>query len=95
MLMVYFEDGPLVKDVRWRLYPQANINVADGVSWNLETADIALEKSKDEIIVAYTNQILLLDSKYTYDMKTKMFHCYLRIKDGSWMNIEYLTDRKL
>ena len=73
MLMVYFEDGPLVKNARWRLYPQINIDAANGVSYNLETADIALEKSKDKIIVTYTNQILLLDSKYTYDMNTKMF----------------------
>lgn len=95
MLIVYFEDGPLVENARWRLYQQININATNGVSYNLEAADIALENSKDKIIVAYTNQILLLDSKYTYDMNTKMFHCFLRAKDGSWMNIEYLTDRKL
>lgn len=95
MLIVYFEDGPLVKGIRWRLFPQVNIDAANGVSYNLEVADATLEKNDDKTVVVYTNQILLLDSKYTYDTKTKMFHCYLKMEDGSWMNLEYLTDREL
>ena len=51
MLMVYFEDGPLVKDIRWRLYPQINIDAADGVSDNLAAADKILEASKGTITV--------------------------------------------
>lgn len=95
MLMVYFEDGPLVKDIRWRLYPQINIDAADGVSDNLAAADKILEASKGTITVVYTNQILLLDSKYIYFDKGNRFCGYLRYKDNSWMNLEYLTDREL
>ena len=95
MLIVYFEDGPLIKDIIWRLYPQVNIDAADGVSDNLAAADKILEASEGTITIVYTNQILLLDSKYIYFEKGNKFCGYLRIKDGSWINLEYLTDRKL
>ena len=93
MIVIFFEDGPL--DTSW--VDEGSdalilIDAADGVSANLNKADII---SSHRYCVVYTNSILLLDGKYSYDNKRKRHLIFLRGEDGAWYPIQEFTSREL
>lgn len=57
--------------------------------------DDIVNKESGKHIVLYTNCILALGSRYTWDDDNKMYHLYLRDSNGQWRNVKEFTHREL
>lgn len=57
--------------------------------------DDIVNKENGKHMVLYTNCILALNSQYTWDDSSKMYHLYLRDSDGQWRNVKEFTHREL
>lgn len=57
--------------------------------------DDVVHKENGRHIVLYTNCILALNSRYTWDDDSKMYHLYLRDSNGQWRNVKEFTHREL
>ena len=97
MLAIYFEDGPLTNiGYGSALDTLVTINAADGVSANLNDADRLLAQiPPNRCAVVYTNSILLLDGKYSWDSYHKKHFLYLRDDKRRWRLIQEFTSREL
>ena len=95
MLAIYFEDGPLTDTGYGKTLDFATIDAADGVSANLNDADILLSQSSNRQTIVYTNSILLLDGKYSWDSNRMKHFIYLRDNEGRWRSIREFTSREL
>ena len=95
MLAIYFEDGPLTDIGYGKTLDFATIDAADGVSANLNDADMLLSQSSNRQTIVYTNSILLLDGKYSWDSNRMKHFIYLRDSEGRWRSIKEFTSREL
>lgn len=95
MLAIYFEDGPLMDIGYGKTLDFATIDAADGVSANLNDADMLLSQSSNRQTIVYTNSILLLDGKYSWDSNRMKHFIYLRDNEGRWCSIREFTSREL
>lgn len=94
-LTIYFEDAPLTDIGYGQVLDFITIDAADGVSANLSDADMLLSHSANRRTIVYTNSILLLDGKYSWDSNRKKHFIYLRDIDGGWSLIQGFTSREL
>lgn len=95
MLAIYFEDGPLTEIGYGKALDFVTIDAADGVSANLNDADTLLSQPANCRTIVYTNSILLLDGKYSWDSNRMKHFIYLRDSDGKWRPIQEFTSREL
>lgn len=95
MLAIYFEDGPLTGMGYNKVLDVFTIDAANGVSANLNDADMLLSQSSNRWTIVYTNSILLLDGKYSWDSNHMKHFLYLRDTKGRWRPIQEFTSREL
>lgn len=95
MLAIYFEDGPLMDTGYDKTLDFVTIDAADGVSANLNDADMLVSQSSNRQTIVYTNSILLLDGKYSWDSNRMKHFIYLRDSEGRWRSIKEFTSREL
>lgn len=95
MLAIYFEDGPLTDIGYGKALDFVAIDAADGVSANLNDADTLLSQTSNPWTIVYTNSILLLDGKYSWDSNRMRHNLYLRDSKRRWRPIQEFTSREL
>lgn len=96
MLAIYFEDGPLTGIGYDEVLDYITIDAADGVSANLNDADTLLsQQTSNSWTIVYTNSILLLDGKYSWDSNHMKHFLYLRDAKKRWRPIQEFTSREL
>ena len=95
MLAIYFEDGPLTGIGYNKVLDVFTIDAGDGVSANIDNADTLFSQTPNRWIVVYTNSILLLDGKYSWDASYMKHHIYLRDAKKRWRPIQDFTSREL
>lgn len=96
MLAIYFEDGPLTDIGYGKTLDFATIDAADGVSANLNDTDMLLsQQTSNSWTIVYTNSILLLDGKYSWDSSRMKHFIYLRDSKRRWRPIQEFTSREL
>ena len=96
MLAIYFEDGPLTNIGYGEVLDFVTIDAVDGVSANLNDADTLLsQQTSNSWTIVYTNSILLLDGKYSWDSNHMKHFLYLRDIKGRWRPIQEFTSREL
>lgn len=96
MLAIYFEDGPLTYIGYGPSLDAITIDAKDGVSANLNDADTLLsQQTSNSWTIVYTNSILLLDGKYSWDSNHMKHFLYLRDANRRWRPIQEFTSREL
>lgn len=93
-MKVYFEDGPLVNLKKLPIAPDYIIDVADGVSKNIEILTELYVNNRNCII--YTNSILAFSNRYAWNDKLKVPEIFICNNEyGIFTNICELTNREL
>lgn len=96
MLAIYFEDGPLTNIGYGPSLDVFTIDAADGVSANINDADRLLSSlAANRWYSIYTNSIILLDGKYSWDSHRMRHNLYLRDAKRRWHPIQDFTSREL
>ena len=96
MLAIYFEDGPLTNIGYGKVLNFVTIDAKDGISANRDDVNILLsQQTSNSWTIIYTNSILLLDGKYSWDSNHMKHFLYLRDAKGRWRPIQEFTSREL
>ena len=94
-MIIYFEDGPLVRKISRPHYHI--VDAGEGYRTNrhdLKLLQIAEEK-QDAHIVVYTNAPIAFSNIYAWDAEAKAPQIYIRNKEGIFTRIDEMTEKEL
>ena len=95
-MKIYFEDGRLKKDVLNGAIPHRIDLMLDATNGYSYCTNYLLKMSKDNYnAVVYTNEITALSNEYAWNEELEIPEVYIRNKDGEFICIDDLTERKL
>ena len=95
-MKIYFEDGPLTKDMT-KMPPNMihGIDASNGVTNNIRVLEDIKEEEPSDTVV-YTNDISALNNRYAWNNELKVPEIYLRTgKNDTFIRIDELTGRVL
>jgi hypothetical protein len=98
-MKIYFEDGKLNNSFFLNnldsSYIIANVDAGMGYSRVTSRLDKCLSLNERFEVVVYTNSLLALTPKYTWDEKLGKHEVYIHDTNGKWVHVDELTNRDL
>lgn len=95
-MKIYFEDGELMKSVRYELNAAHKVDGKFGFLQNQRALDTYNEYYKDRQVSIYTNSLVALSNEYCWNTELRVPELYIRPGNGrDFVRVDKLTPRSL